>query len=887
MAGAAPGDVLVLGEAGEQSLAGGLAMMEDPTGTLDLAAIRAADAQGAFRPLSADSGLGYRPGAIWVRFGIVNSGTGRQERWLEYIRSNHDSCVLYEVARNGSVTRTENGARIPIAERPLSSRNILFPLVLDSGDVKTYYLRLQSQTATVVGLRVWKPAAYADHLAGFMASKYLGLGAALVLVVYSLLAWQASGRIAMAAAGLAQIFATIAFMTVDGFAADWLPAGDYWQSRVLSAATFLAVGCHLLFAREFLRLPRYLPNLSRAMIALAAGCAALAAIDLIQFVPELSGLAPILLAMVLVGAAIVVARHERVLARTYLVASGLLWVSLAARNAVLVGWLPAVPFVNDLPVAGMVVAAIAMSMALHMEIRKARLRAESARDRLLSLQRTEQDRLLAAVDARTSELREAKARAEQASQAKTDFLSTISHELRTPLHTILGYAQLLRKIVGAETDSKLAIIESSGTQLLRLIDQILDFSRGEARLVVLRPDATSMESLVAHIEDSGKLMAAEGGNRFSVDLGTDVPRVVEVDDHRLMQILHNLISNACKYTRSGRIAVRIARENVVLEGGVSDWVASLHRIRFSVTDSGVGISKEDQARIFEPFSRIFHGSRRQPGVGLGLTIVRQLVQAMGSDIEVDSTPGRGSSFSFALVLREMAEYESSPSARRWTRIVGHAGPARTVLIADDIPENRSFLRDFCRYWGFNVVTAADGMAALALCARAEPPIDAVLIDQFMPEMNGWAFLRAVRESPSLAGMPVILVSAAQASRPAGFPEGMDFDLVLLKPISEGLLADFLQRRLNIEWIFDRLAAEGRAENRSEAAAWPPDSELQAFREMLGLGRVVALQRWADAVESAHPQCGEFAQQVRDLCQAVDLAGLEKLAERTRRLESAA
>lgn len=874
---------LNLGEDGHQPLGDHIALLEDSSGSMDFEAVRAADVAGSFHPISADiPSLGYRPGATWVRFTIANATSTGQERWLEFARPMHNSCTLYRVSADGAVLRLDSGARVPISERPLPSHSILFPLIFSAGETQTVYLRLASRTATVVDLQLWRPIAYAERMGQFMAFKYLGVGAALILVVYSLLAWQARGKLAMAASGGAQILASVAVVVLDGLTAGWVPADDsYWQARLLSVALFLAIACHVVFAREFLHLPERFPKLSRGMVVVAATCLVLAVSDLVWFQPQTAGVGPIVLAATLLGVALMVACRQRARARTYLVAWGLLWLAIIVRNATLLGWLPGLRFMNELPTIAMAISAIAMSVALHLDIRGVRISGENARDRLLKLQRTEQERLIAAVESRTRELREAKARAEEASQAKTDFLSTISHELRTPLHTILGYAQLLRKVVGAEIDTKLAIIESSGMHLLRLIDQVLDFGRGEARFVVLRPEATPIESLVAHLEDSGRMLAVEGGNRFAVELASDIPAVIEVDDQRLTQVLQNLIGNACKYTRGGVVTLRIARQPVVCEEAPVPWVAALHRIEFVVQDSGIGIALEDQARIFEPFSRVFHGSKRQPGVGLGLTIARQIVQAMGGELELESVPGRGSRFFFSLVLREVQDDESSESFALPARIVGHKGAAKTVLVADDIAENRMFLQDFCRYWGFDVLTAADGAEALAICRSKELTVDVVLIDQFMPEVNGWAFLQAVRESPDLAGLPVVLVSAARPSRPDAFPAGIDFDLVLLKPMGQDELASFLERRLNIEWVRETPAvAEASVPSGGVGSnQFPPKAELADFREMLALGRVVALQRWADTLQQTYPQCARFSDQVRILCQAVDLGGLQRLLER--------
>lgn len=481
----------------------------------------------------------------------------------------------------------------------------------------------------------------------------------------------------------------------------------------------------------------------------------------------------------------------------------------------------------------------------------------------------EQMRLAQAVASRTEELHRAIARAEEASLAKSAFLSVISHELRTPLHTIIGYTQLLKKRTPDDFTDQLAIIERSGEQLLHLIDQVLDYSRGEAQPVTLQPEPVRLTALAAHLGNAGRLMADKNANLFSVQLDSAVPVAVEADEQRLSQVLLNLIDNACKYTEHGMVQLHVGL------GKADNSQIPWRRLRFEVSDSGIGIPAEKQAHIFEPFSRV-EGGQRQPGVGLGLAIARQLVRAMGSEIELDSAPGMGSRFFFELRLHEThMEKEDEPLPS----IIGkYSGEVRTLLVADDIKENRELMQHLLCMWGFRVEVAADGAEAIAIWRRADPPIDAALVDQIMPEIDGWGFLRAVREQEGGAHLPVILISAALPQRPASYPENLMFDQVIIKPVNSETLADHLQQLLGIEWNRERKAVNGHRPLRDIT---PPSAEnLAEFRAMLELGQIPAIRRWAEDLALARPECAGFSRQVKKLCQTVDLEGLRQLLEQS-------
>jgi signal transduction histidine kinase len=237
-------------------------------------------------------------------------------------------------------------------------------------------------------------------------------------------------------------------------------------------------------------------------------------------------------------------------------------------------------------------------------------------------------------------------KAEEANLERTRFMSTISHELRSPLHTILGNLSLLRKAHSESLDPFLKVAEKGGVQLLKLIDELLDFNIDGLRPDALQLDWTELSYLRTMLLHFGTTAASMADNRFAIDIAANVPLRLMVDERRLLQVLKNLVGNACKYTKSGQVSLRIE----CLTSTVDRGDPSRQTVRFSVQDTGRGIEPHDLQRIFEPLYRSASATD-QAGVGLGLSIARQWVRNMGGDIVVTSEAGRGSIFQFDLLLK--------------------------------------------------------------------------------------------------------------------------------------------------------------------------------------------------------------------------------------------
>jgi signal transduction histidine kinase/ActR/RegA family two-component response regulator len=374
--------------------------------------------------------------------------------------------------------------------------------------------------------------------------------------------------------------------------------------------------------------------------------------------------------------------------------------------------------------------------------------------------------------------------AAEASRAKSAFLTSMSHELRTPLNAILGSAQLLK---WDEDLSGLNTIESSGQHLLTLIDEILDLSKIEAGKAELQPVPVALQPFLQGIVDIVRVRVEQKGLAFVFET-KHLPDTVSIDEKQLRQVLLNLLGNAIKFTDRGQVSLRVDAA-----GNAANGNAPL--LRFEVQDSGIGISSADLQTLFQPFQQVGDYERRRGGTGLGLAISRQLVRLMGGDIRVESEPGTGSTFWFEL-RTPIADTPMPAEADR--KAVGYEGPRRTVLIVDDVTENRMVLVDMLRPVGFVTLEASNGQEGLERARSVVP--DFVLMDNVMPVMDGLETTRRMRAMPALKDIPVVAISASasKTDRDNALAAGCtDF---LSKPFRATELFGLLERHLGVRFI---------------------------------------------------------------------------------------
>ena len=408
---------------------------------------------------------------------------------------------------------------------------------------------------------------------------------------------------------------------------------------------------------------------------------------------------------------------------------------------------------------------------------------------------------------RQQQLRDARDRALEASQAKSTFLANMSHELRTPLNAVIGYSEMLLEEVEYIEQSNPEVadliggfapdlnrIHNAGDHLLALINDILDLSKIEAGKMQTHVETFEIRELCKGIAGTVEPLAGNNDNVFEMDIEDD-PGEMRTDATKVRQILFNLLSNACKFTSDGvvRLTVRDVDDD---------------EVEFVVQDTGIGMSKEQIEQIFEAFRQADSSTTREfGGTGLGLTITSHFCTLLDGSIEVESEPGEGTTFSVRLAREleeedESADEEARPGVRSTAQSVTSTAQSmvdadgnaeQVILVVDDDATVRDLLTRMLESEGFEVVTAASGSEGLLLAEKLNP--SAITLDVMMPSMDGWTMLSKLKEDPELSDIPVVMVSML-AEENRGYALGADDYLV--KPVDKQELVDVLQRFQSVD-----------------------------------------------------------------------------------------
>jgi PAS domain S-box-containing protein len=468
---------------------------------------------------------------------------------------------------------------------------------------------------------------------------------------------------------------------------------------------------------------------------------------------------------------------------------------------------------------------------------------------------------------REQEIKRAKEHAEAATRAKSEFLANMSHELRTPLNGVLGYAQLMQRNPALTADQResLDAISKCGSHLLDLINDVLDLSKIEAGRMELEPVPTDLRQLTVDLSYVIAEPLRRKGLHFSVELSQDLPARVIVDGRHLRQVLLNLLGNAVKFTPIGDVTLLVSRKGD-------------DRLSFEVRDTGIGISAEHLSSIFEEFRQTRDGSAAG-GTGLGLTISRRLVQAMGGKLTVRSTLNEGSSFLFDIPLIVAEASILAAAEEDETELGSHLAPGSnlTVLVADDSSINRRILASLLESVGAQVITASGGVEAVELTAKYRPHV--VLMDLRMVDLDGLTATRRILADPETESIPVIMVTASAFgdSRQAALDAGcVDF---IVKPIRAEHLFRKLQQHTRARFVSSSEETPGSL----DAPALPRGPHMieigKQLYEAASIGNVSELDRLALELPPLGPAEAGLGAHIGRLTAAFDFPALLELAKR--------
>ena len=735
-------------------------IFEDAGGRLDAAQVLALPASQFQAATPELLGQEYSHSAYWLKFELYNGNVEACRRWLT-VGEPRLYDIQVHVLRGANFSRQVAGAAYPLEQWPVVERQPVFELLLQPDERVQVLVRISTPTLLLLQPVIWSETALLKDRQRVSLADGITLGIVMLIVPFSLVVgWIVRSR--LLAVHAAAVFSYVLVTVVANGYLILLPGLMSWSLPLWSVLSILSFLCFLAYTRELLQV-RHLPAVwgwlyLLILLMFAAACLWGLLVDPVKGRP-IAEWCTRLAAYILLPTTLIVAwRRGLELSWMAWAVPFFMLVQFFVRYVLQLDTLPWQARASVLSLSSTLPGVAILVCTLITEVVRSRRRERHALIALENQQREEQERLESTVAIRTGQLHESL-------RARSSLMARISHDLRTPLVSIIEYARMARAGSVEDFPNK---VERNARQQLDLIDELLEFSRSELQQLELTLAAGYLYGFLQEIEEEAGFMASRQHNRFRCLFADDLPPLVRADFRRLRQVLLNLLGNATKFTHEGIIVFEVTCQYTAPGQAL---------VCFSVSDSGIGIDTRARERLLKPFQR-GQDVESYDGSGLGLSIVTQLLQIMGSELELQRLEPKGSRFSFHLPLAcaDEDELDSSFVENHGVQVDGNG---RRILIVDDLPQNRDWLSDLLAGYGFEVQPAAS--AAEVLEYLEDETFDLLISDMRMPGMDGWELLQALRLR--WAEIPVLLYSAVPALRPVDMPAQLRFDATLLKPAS--------------------------------------------------------------------------------------------------------
>ncbi|RLU02664.1 MAG: response regulator [Ketobacter sp.] len=792
----------------------------DQEGRFDISTIRSLPDSRWLVPQANTPTYGFSKDVLWIKFKLHNRADKDQELILNIAYAALDQVDVFIENHHQFTNYYRTGDTFPFSYRPVRNHQFVFPFTAYRNQEHTIYIRIETNGALQAPVSLWHRNHFFEDQQPLWVAESVYYGVMIVMIIYNLFIYTIVRHRSYV---LYSVTAFASFMfnaSIQGvgfqYLWPWLPDINQWAIP-FSISLFGAFS--MLFSISLLDVRIRAPRIYRLKMFFFLVWSVLLVGSLVL---------PYHLSIILCASVGVVSAHvslfcgfymlylgQRV-ARYYCLAFTFLIATWLITSAARFGFIPSTILIEHAIQIGSALEIILLSFALADRINTERKGKEAAQKQALESERRaarEQARYLELK--MRSQIEEVKAqekviRAEETSRAKSEFLATMSHEIRTPMNGILGMASLLQDSdIPPAQRHYVDVIASSGNALLNIINDILDYSKIEAGKLSIEHIDFDLDQLCQECAALFSTTAEDKDLELICSLAPGTPTFIKSDPTRLRQIILNLLGNAFKFTNTGRITLRVEELKEQSEG-------DQHMLRFSISDTGIGIDQEHQNKLFQAFSQVDSSiTREYGGTGLGLSISKQLSQLMGGDIGLDSEPGKGSCFWFTIRCRLADAQFTRENIVSLTPLKG-----KRLLVVDDSPAFVKVVREQAGTWGMRTEEAFYGEKALQMFAEAikqDDPFDLITLDMNMPGMTGMECSQRIKELDSQHHCRMILLTAMRNMPSQPELESAGIDLALQKPASARALRQSMMGLLH------------HRQRKALSASRPVDSPLRGKR----------------------------------------------------------